>query len=358
MKKSLGRGLDALLPSFPQGDLFPEGLNADGLSPRGAAQTQSGLPTAVELDIGVVEPNPGQPRRGFDESAIRFLADSIAAVGVIQPIIVTDEGGYYRIIAGERRWRAARLAGLETIPAVIRNYSDEQMVEVALVENLQREDLNPIEEAGGYERLMTEYGYTQERIARAVGKSRPAIANAIRLLGLSQRVRDMLISGAVSIGHARALLALDSDERREAVADLVVEKGLNVRQTETIVNRQAAALSKQKQGAIPGNATGGGTGGTGATGDNIGDASASADGASVFADGASKLSGGANVIDGANAFERGAVIKKIEDALRSLLNTRVLLDESRDKTGKIIIEYYSDDDLSRLLDQFGLGGKI
>ena len=350
MKKALGKGLDALLPSLPQGlaslrdatslqdaaslqDATPlqdasaapdEAMPPDAFRPKDV--TAAGAFSAVvELDVGSIEPNPEQPRRIFDDEAIGQLAESIASVGVVQPILVAQENGYYRIIAGERRWRAARAAGLTKIPAIVGNYTEGQKIEVALVENLQRQDLNPIEEAGGYERLIAEYGYTQEKIARAVGKSRPAIANSIRLLGLSGRIRDMLSDGRITAGHARSLLAVESEARREYIADYIVGKGLNVRQAEALVNAEAAAADKEARAR-------------GSAGDN------KTDGAGAP---------GANIDE-----RRAAAVKKIEDTLRSHFSTRVSLDDSGGKSGKIIIEYYGDDDLNRLLELIGLGNEF
>ena len=338
MKKVLGKGLNALLPSPPPND--------------DAA--------VVELDVGRIEPNPEQPRKNFDDEAIAQLAESIATVGVIQPIIVVDEGGYYRIIAGERRWRAARIAGLSTIPAIIRAYSGEQRVEVALIENLQRQDLNPIEEANGYERLITEYGYTQDKVAAAVGKSRSAVANSIRLLRLSENIKLMISGGSITAGHARALLAIGSDERREAVANLIINNGLNVRQAETLASRENApggAASPNHAGVSAGTGSPGYSGvpaGGGSPGEN---ARSNDENARSEGDGA--RTGGGAVSDGARGelsgnAEREAALRHIEDELRSYFNTRVSLTDTRGKTGKIVIEYYGDEDLNRLLEQFGI----
>lgn len=187
------------------------------------------------LPIARVEPRSGQPRTSFDEESLQELADSIAQHGVLQPITVRSlDGGYYQIIAGERRWRASRLAGLTEIPARIIEADDRKAQELALVENLQREDLNPLEEARGYRALMDDFGMTQEAVSQSVGKSRPAIANALRLLNLDPEVAGMLESGQFSTGHARALLPLPAAAQLEA-AKLIVSRGLSVRQTETLV---------------------------------------------------------------------------------------------------------------------------
>lgn len=204
------------------------------------------MPTEGEqlmtLPIMRVEPRKDQPRRSFDEDALEELADSIRRHGMIQPVTARlIEGGYYQIIAGERRWRAARMAGLEEIPVRIIEADDKKAMELALVENLQREDLNPIEEATGYRTLMNEYGMTQEEASAAVGKSRPAVANALRLLNLAPEVLVMVENGELSAGHARALLSIKDEATQIQAAGTVIEKNLSVRQTEAL----AARLSKE-----------------------------------------------------------------------------------------------------------------
>lgn len=187
------------------------------------------------LPLHRVEPNPEQPRRSFDEEELQALADSISVHGVIQPLTVRQlNTGYYQIIAGERRWRAARLAGLQEIPAVIIEADDKQVMELALIENLQRQDLNPIEEAMGYRTLMEEYGLTQEEVAGRVGKSRPAVANALRLMLLPQGVLEMVRSGALTPGHARAVLSLKTEKLQEDAAKKIANLGLSVRQAELL----------------------------------------------------------------------------------------------------------------------------
>ena len=211
-KKGLGTGLSAL-------------FGEDGLAP-----TQT-------LPIARVEPREGQPRTQFDETALQELSESIAAHGMLQPITVRPlGGGYYQIIAGERRWRAARLAGLREVPVHIVEADDRKTQELALVENLQREDLNPMEEARGYRALMDDYGLTQDAVSQSVGKSRPAVANALRLLALQPEVMQMLEQGELSSGHARALLPLENRELQIETARRVAEKKLSVRQTEALVS--------------------------------------------------------------------------------------------------------------------------
>ena len=224
VRKGLGKGMMALM----------------------AEETE--LSPADFLPISKVEPRSGQPRTNFDEEALQELADSIAQHGVLQPVTVRAlDGGYYQIIAGERRWRAARMAGLDEIPARIIEADDRKAQELALVENLQREDLNPMEEARGYRALMDEFGLTQEAVSTGVGKSRPAVANALRLLNLEPEVASMLEGGLLSTGHARALLPLPAAAQLEA-AKLIVSRGYSVRQTEALAASllKAPAVKKEK----------------------------------------------------------------------------------------------------------------
>ncbi len=215
MAKGLGKGLGALM-----GDFGEESVQKSPYQ---------------QLPLHKVEPNPNQPRRDFDEEELQALADSIALHGVVQPLTVRETGGgYYQIIAGERRWRAARIAGLREIPAVIMEADDKKVMELALIENLQRQDLNPVEEALGYQALMEEYGLTQEETAQRVGKSRPAVANALRLLGLCAPVLELVRSGKLSAGHARALLMLKTDKAQLDTATKIVNLGLSVRQAELL----------------------------------------------------------------------------------------------------------------------------
>ena len=224
-QRGLGRGLGALIGDFPE-------------------EPESGAVT--KLPLQKVEPNPDQPRRTFDEEELQALADSIAAHGILQPLAVrASGGGFYQIIAGERRWRAARMAGLSEVPVVVLEADDRTVMELALVENLQRQDLNPMEEAEGYQRLMKEYGLTQEEAAARVGKSRPAVANALRLLGLTEPVRAMVEDGRLSAGHARALLTLGS--KQQAAAETVVKDALSVRQTELLVKKLTAEKKEKPQ---------------------------------------------------------------------------------------------------------------
>ena len=226
-QKGLGRGLGALIDDFT----VP------------AAQEQ-----ITTLPLQKIEPNPKQPRRTFDPDALQSLADSIAEHGVVQPLAVRDAGnGYYQIIAGERRWRAARLAGLTELPVVVLDADDQTVMELALIENLQRQDLNPMEEAEGYRVLMEEYGLTQEQAATRVGKSRPAVANALRLLALPDEVRAMVEEGTLSAGHARAVLTLNSQRLQKAAAQKIIALRLSVRQAEAMCKRMAAEEKPKKE---------------------------------------------------------------------------------------------------------------
>ncbi len=226
----LGRGLDVLLPQ--NGEL---------------------LETVVrDISIDEIDPNASQPRRDFDKEALEQLADSIREAGVLSPILVVENGMRYRIVAGERRYRAARLAGLETVPCIVRSMTNEQQMEAALIENLQRQDLNPIEEAAAIRSLMQECGYTQEQAARKLGKSRPAIANALRLLNLPKAVTDLVVTGDLSAGHARVLAGLDSETRQLELAHQCVLHGYSVRKLEEMAKaRPAARQTAPKREAGP-----------------------------------------------------------------------------------------------------------
>ena len=226
--KGLGKGLGALL-----GDFAEEPIE------KSAYQL---------LPIYKVEPNPDQPRRDFDEEELQALADSITEHGIIQPLTVRQlSSGYYQIIAGERRWRAARLAELQEVPAVIIEADDKKAMELALIENLQRQDLNPVEEALGYQSLMQDYGLTQEEAAKRVGKSRPAVANALRLLGLAQEVLEKVRSGALSAGHARAVLTLKSEKKQLEAAQKIIARGLSVRQAELLCKNMGKEATPVKE---------------------------------------------------------------------------------------------------------------
>lgn len=285
-KRGLGKGLDALL-----GEIQPvEAVSSDHV---------------VELRISEVEPNKNQPRKVFDKEKLDALTESIKKHGVIQPIIVKDmKNGYYQIIAGERRWRASLKAGLKTIPAIIRSYNEVTSLEVALIENLQREDLNPIEEAQGYKTLLSEFSMTQEKIAERVGKSRSAIANSLRLLSLPSSIQKLLEKGIISSGHARAILSLESEKDRLSLAEKIVQNSLNVRQTEALAKSYAKEKIAKEKKAKP-----------------------------------------------ETEFEHQ--LAQIQANMSARLGTKVKI-LSGAKKGKIEIEYYGQDDLSRLLRLLGV----
>ena len=225
-QRGLGRGLGALIDDF-------------------AAPT--GQETITKLALQKVEPNPNQPRRNFDEVELQALADSIAEHGILQPLAVRElDGGFYQIIAGERRWRAARMAGLSEVPVVVLEADDRTVMELALIENLQRQDLNPMEEAEGYRALMEDFGLTQEQAASRVGKSRPAITNALRLLALPEEVRAMVVAGTLSAGHARAVLSLPTERLQKTAAQKIIALRLSVRQAEAMCKRMASEESVEK----------------------------------------------------------------------------------------------------------------
>lgn len=225
MKKGLGRGLDALLGDYTQPT--PEGVQ--------------------ELDIHLIDTNAGQPRKDFDQEKLQELADSIRQHGVVQPILLRQNGERYVIVAGERRFRAARLAGLEKVPAIVKDLDEAQVMEVALIENLQREDLNPIEEAAAIRFLMQQHDLTQEEVSKRLSKSRPAIANSLRLLTLPEPVQAYLRNGKLQAGHARALAGLQDPEAQAMLADKIVGEGLSVRAAESLAREQGQKPPRQKK---------------------------------------------------------------------------------------------------------------
>jgi ParB family transcriptional regulator, chromosome partitioning protein len=269
----LGRGLDALLPA-------PAAAAAGG---------------AIELDVATISPNPAQPRTRITADELKELAASIAEHGVLQPIVVSGSGPGYQLIAGERRWRAAQLAGRRTILAVVKEATDRERLELALVENLQRQDLTPLEEAAAYQQLVVEHGLTQEAVATRVGKSRVAVANALRLLNLAPAVRDALLAGRITAGHARALLAGPDEATQEQLLARVLAAELSVRATEELVRR---GVAPRVPAALP----------------------------------------------------ASAEIAAVEQQLRQALGTKVQLQRSR-RGGRIVIHYYSDDELQGLFER-------
>ena len=280
VKKSLGKGLGALISS---------------------ADTEN---TGVrEMKINEIEPNVGQPRKYFNDDKLSQLAESIKLHGIVQPLIVKREEDTYKIVAGERRWRAARLAGLETVPVIIKDLSSKQVMEIALIENIQREDLNPIEEAEAYEKLIADFGMTQEDISVAVGRSRPAIANSVRLLTLQEKLRNLVINGDLSSGHARALLSIEDKALQIKASEEIISRGLNVRETEKLVKR----VLSRKEKKVP-----------------------------------EKLN---------------EEYLAIEDKFREIFGTKVKIIRNN-KSGKIMIEYYSVDELERIVELIGGLSKV
>lgn len=253
----------------------------------------------ISMRISLVEPNRDQPRKYFDDAAISELADSVRQFGVIQPLLVQKKDGYYEIIAGERRWRAAKKAGLKEVPVIVKNFSGQEAVEVALIENIQREDLNPIEEAKAYERLVHDFGLSQEEVAGRVSKSRSAVTNSMRLLKLGEDIQKMVENGSISEGHARAILGVSDPELQRQIADQIVAQKLSVRQTEKLVRELTSSSSKKKEKSV----------------------------------------------DEA----REAIIHDISEKLKTALGTKVSIRDNG-KRGKIEIEYYSDDELERIFD--------
>jgi len=291
VQRGLGRGLGALL-----GDVVEEQQAA----PVQQAEPQKAVDEVRMLPIHSIDPNREQPRRSFDEAALNELAASIRAVGVIQPIIVAPNGDRFTIIAGERRYRASRLAELDEIPAIVRDWDTQTRLEAALIENLQRDDLNPIEEAMGVRRLMDEVGLTQEKAAERLGKSRPAVANLLRLLTLPDAVRQMLVEGKLSAGHGRALVTVDR-KRQIQLANLTVQQGWSVRQLERICAQPVKDEPKKERP------------------------------------------------------QRDAQFGQLESMARELFGTRVKLDGDQ-QNGKITLYYYNADDLQRIWDVLEMAG--
>lgn len=253
------------------------------------------------VDIDEIEPNRKQPRNYFDEDALQELSDSIRQFGVIQPLIVQKEENYYTIIAGERRWRAARLAGLTQVPVIIKDYSPREMVEIALIENIQREDLNPIEEAAAFQRLINEFGLKQDEAAERVSKSRSAVTNALRLLKLDERVKQMIIDDMITSGHGRALLAIEDQNLQYTLANKIFDYKMSVRETERLV-KSTVNGSKKHVSATSG--------------------------------------------------QTALAYKSLEEKIKSIVGTKVSIKTKNDKKGKIEIEYYSVDELERIMDLF------
>ncbi len=287
-KKGLGKGLDLLISSEYVGRTVPEDSG------------ESKADTLVKIRL--IEANSGQPRKMFDEEALAELAESIKKYGVLQPILVKKVDEHYEIVAGERRWRAAKLAGLKEMPVIIRDYTEQEIAEIALIENLQREDLNPIEEARAYQTLIQTYNLKQDEIAECVSKSRTVITNALRLLKLSEKIQMMLIEGLISTGHAKVLLSLDNEEQQFGVAEKIINEQLSVRETEKLVKEMLAPKEEKK----------------------------------------------------AEEFSNQSLYKAIEEKMKSRVGTKVKIKRKSETKGKIEIPYYSTEDLERIIELLGI----
>lgn len=251
-KKGLGRGLDALFESTVPVTPPEKTGQSVNTADRGNNLENSNENTVdtnnsiFYIDINHIKPNAKQPRKYFDDEKIEELAESIKRYGVIQPIVLRKSQNYYEIVAGERRWRAARIAGLKEVPCIMRDFTDEENMLVAIIENMQREDLNPIEEANGIETLIKTYGFTQEEVSKNISKSRPYITNLLRLLRLPDKIRDMLEDGMITQGHARALINIDNEKRQLHLCEQIVEKGLSVREVEKLADASKEKKKKNK----------------------------------------------------------------------------------------------------------------
>lgn len=302
-KSGLGRGLDALFPektvhSKQEEKPVQKAVSADDEKEKETKTAGSGIKT---VKISKVEPNREQPRKKFDEDALLELSESIKQHGILQPLLVSDKKDYYELIAGERRWRAAKMAGLKEVPVIIKEFSDQETVEISLIENIQREDLNPVEEAQAYKRLIDEFHLKQDEIADRVAKSRTAVTNSLRLLKLDPRVQDMVVDEMITAGHARAILSIPDPDMQEMVASKVFDNQLSVRETEELV-RKILKPSKKKE----------------------------------------------KVSDSAE----DAIYESLEEKMKGITGTRVFIRRKKNNKGKIEIEYYSRDDLERIIDLF------
>ncbi len=297
--RGLGKGIDSLIPNVVGEEKEKrEALTREGKDGKKSSENEE---NKMMVKITMVEPNREQPRKNFDEDSLQELADSIKQFGLLQPILVQDRKDHYEIIAGERRWRASRMAGLKEIPVIIRNYSDQEIVEISLIENIQREDLNPIEEAQAYKRLLTEFNLKQDEVAERVSKSRAAVTNSVRLLKLSDEVQQMVIDEMISTGHARALLAVEDAEEQYNLAQKIFDEKLSVRDVEKLV-KNLGKPAKQKK---PDDKT------------------------------------------------MQLIYQDIEEKLKRRLSTKVTVTSKGEGAGKIEIEFYNNEDLDRLIDLMG-----
>ena len=289
-KHALGKGLDSLI------------ANKVGTAPLAENKKSEEKPAEVKVKISKVEPNREQPRKNFDEDALLELAESIKQFGVLQPLLVQDRKDYYEIIAGERRWRAAKIAGLKEVPVIIKKLTEQEMVEISLIENIQRENLNPIEEALAYKRLLNEFNLKQDEVAERVSKSRTAVTNSMRLLKLNEKVQQMVIDDMLTTGHARALLGIEDQEKQYVVAQQIFDEKLSVRETEKLVKK----IQKEK---------------------NLPDKKK-------------------EELDEQVAL----AYHDVEEKMKLILGTKVNIRAKDDKKGKIEIEYYSMDEFNRIFE--------
>ena len=293
-RNGLGKGLDSLIPNKTSKSAEP----AEKKNIKPEKEDKSTETGEILVKINEVEPNREQPRKDFDEDSLMELADSIKQFGILQPLIVQKKKDYYEIIAGERRWRAAKLAGIKEVPIIVKNYTDQEIVEISLIENIQRENLNPIEEAMAYKRLLEEFNLKQDEVAERVSKSRTAVTNSMRLLKLSSRVQQMIVDDMISTGHARALLAIDDEEQQFMLANKIFDEKLSVRETEKLVKalkNPKKEVKKVKQ-------------------------------------------------------ERMFVYNDLADHMKNIIGTKVSVNPKANGKGKIEIEYYSEDELERIYD--------
>ncbi|QHQ60294.1 ParB/RepB/Spo0J family partition protein [Anaerocolumna sedimenticola] len=291
-KRGLGKGLDSMIP---------EKVDKSGI--QSVKQPDDNVSRETLININEIEPNKGQPRKNFDEDAIQELADSIKQYGIIQPLILQKKDKYYVIVAGERRWRAAKVAGLKKIPAIIKDYSPQEIMEIALIENLQREDLNPIEEAMAFQNLIKEFNLKQDEVAERVSKSRVAVTNSMRLLKLNPKVQQMLIDGMISSGHARTLLAVEDLELQYQVALKVFDEKLSVRDTEKLVKNLMNAKDEVKK-------------------------------------------------ETAVTREDLYIYRDLEEKMKRIIGTKVSIKKKSNNNGKIEIDYYSTEELERIIELF------
>lgn len=301
-KKGLGRGIDSLIPEGNSTATKKEKKETKTVVKEVVKEVikEVEVPTETILKLSDIEPNREQPRKNFDKEGLEELADSIKQYGIIQPLVVQKKEDYYEIIAGERRWRAAKMAKLKEVPVIIKEYTPQEVMEIALIENIQRRDLNPIEEAMAYKSLIDEFNLKQDDVAKRVSKSRTAVTNSMRLLKLASAVQDMLVSDELSMGHARALLSLDKEELQVEAAKTIIERKLSVRETEKLVK----SILNPKQAKLPIPST-----------DEV-------------------------------------IYDKISDKLKEIMGTKVNINHKKGGNGKIEIEYYSQEELERLLELF------